>query len=90
MNLVLAANSILYTLYVSRFVMNLYKRLSIFSHASGMALGMAMSVGQLVHHFGPDGNFSTTRGWVGKAIHGYQTMNPDGFGDPLTFRLVPP
>ncbi len=40
----------------------------IFSHASGVALGMAMSVDRSLDHFGPDWNISTTTVLDGTAI----------------------
>lgn len=41
-----------------------------------------------LHHFGPDLNISTTIGWI--ATNGCTDINPNNFGDSLTFPLVSP
>ncbi len=55
---------------------------------------MAMLVCQWVQLFGLDWNISTTFGWIALKfctdIHGAQRINPNDFGDPLTFPLAPP
>ncbi len=66
----------------------------VFSHARCMALDRVMLVCWWVHHFSPDLNISTTIAWIGikfcTDFHGSQRMNPNDFGDPMTFPLVPP
>lgn len=53
--------------------------------ASGEALGMAMSVGWMVHHFDLDWDISITIGMKSyTGIYGPQRRNPIGVGDPLT------
>ncbi len=52
------------------------------------------SVCRSVCHFGAEWNSSTTIGWIAMGIctgiHDPQRMNPNDFGDPLTFPLAPP
>lgn len=56
---------------------------------------MNVSVGLLVHYFGPDRNYSTTIRWtvikLGSDIHSPQRMNPSNFSvfPILWFGLCP-
>ena len=62
----------------------LHAMMLFFSHASGVAPGMAVSVG-------PHWNSSTSIRWIKITFcPDVQMMNPHNFADPLTFPLVPP
>ncbi len=60
------------------------------SHANWEAQWMAMSVGRSVHYFGSDWNILTYYRVDRIFTHGHQRMNPNNFGNPLTFLLASP
>lgn len=70
--------------------------MALLSYHASVAPGKAMPVGWLVSlpHFGPDGKISTAFEWISTNlctdIHGPNRMNPNGFGEPMTFPLAPP
>lgn len=64
-----------------------------FSHASGICLGIAMSVCRSVYNFGPDCNILKSIWWIVikfcTDIHVSPRVNPNDFAYPLTFPPAP-